>query len=1240
MTRNVSPFSLRRSGADVTGCVEAAKIALGRGALSFERRIVLATLFAVLLMRERPAAAWAPSETSEAGGAWGNGAWNEGQSALDGSIGLEGMSYLNPAATAETGGPGSYTALAAKLSASHEGSVFEAVAKPEGEILLNADHSIYAEMPEGYVATSRELSPNLSLALGRKLEDWNRLDETWELGIWQPRYRWDYLNPEQVALTGATLEGHSGVFSFQFFATPVFIPERGVPVDVTGGSVTAGGDGHWFIPPPATAQVMGQSTPVLYNLAMPSLSSIVMNPGTSLRVRVGPEEGPWTAGAWALKPMNQLLLATDGFLNASQSDQPIDATIHPRVVYDQLWSAEAGYRQGRLDSWISLLQERPIMDVVPDTWIAQEAVPSLAISPGVSLKLEDLPDNDAPARLSASYLWQRGGNAADSGDTAISTGTASIYESRYPFQDAVMVEGNSPVPGPWGRSLSGHSRALYDLDHEGLILSGDFTTSRANAGPWAWARISWPRARKPRTRTIMSAGIGRTIGFMPRSAMFSDQRTKTGRQPEICTPDFRSSRCRSSFFGLLCAALLGLSSCLQFDRTPVSSQPLTFDPGSAQCLGKSSVTLTNLVEGNGDAASVNALFDCARDSLGLFVQNVKGADPSYYAPTELRAFMEKYFLGGTTISDPLLAQTMILKTVLFGGAATQIAPAEITAALNLLETTRQQALALLPWFPLTSEHLEQLSPGDFAAAVGAIQGAMQALSNVLGTVGQSYAFSDFSAFLQDLIPILDSPDARASLASLQAQLGGISDLKQLLSPSPDAAIGGQEWAGLFGDASTAYTLWLTYWNLNARLGSFMVGDGRVAFVGWTGQRLAFLDQVVSRHGDAGVAQAELNQLASDWLGSSVTVAGFPVDLAIFEQTLTPILSRVLTGDVFDSSHHRVLGSGLNHAVVAKLEQYLAEWNAGQAYVEAAFTSAGDGDQITTDGSAPAGALGFCPRSWRQLPPGDPGTGASPIAFASEQRLRELIEAPETWQLFAPRRGEISFPEPLNDRHHSFNDLTTLNWMYEIAFMLMRGYIDDPTRMPPETGALGQSLYQSGAMESEVARFYQDFKPFGVAIKLFAPDDDSVPADRFRDANLFLYASNGDNLLDPEEGQQLLAFLVSADRLADRFHFAIGRMAAPRGPWISTAAHGRCPVLSADALGESRHDSSATCRGFSDTTPGSAPRRPRASSSFSSRPRGRAVTRTRCSARTMLSASPRSSSTSKRFSGASIRTATA
>lgn len=629
--------------------------------------------------------------------------------------------------------------------------------------------------------------------------------------------------------------------------------------------------------------------------------------------------------------------------------------------------------------------------------------------------------------------------------------------------------------------------------------------------------------------------------------MFSDQRTKTGRQPEICTPDFRSSRCRSSFFGLLCAALLGLSSCLQFDRTPVSSQPLTFDPGSAQCLGKSSVTLTNLVEGNGDAASVNALFDCARDSLGLFVQNVKGANPSYYAPTELRAFMEKYFLGGTTISDPLLAQTMILKTVLFGGAATQIAPAEITAALNLLETTRQQALALLPWFPLTSEHLEQLSPGDFAAAVGAIQGAIQALSNVLGTVGQSYAFSDFSAFLQDLIPILDSPDARASLASLQAQLGGISDLKQLLSPSPDAAIGGQEWAGLFGDASTAYTLWLTYWNLNARLGSFMVGDGRVAFVGWTGQLLAFLDQVVSRHGDAGVAQAELNQLASDWLGSSVTVAGFPVDLAILEQTLTPILSRVLTGDVFDSSHHRVLGSGLNHAVVAKLEQYLAEWNAGQAYVEAAFTSAGDGNQITTDGSAPAGALGLLPAQLAQLPPGDPGTGASPIAFASEQRLRELIEAPETWQLFAPSRGEISFPEPLNDRHHSFNDLTTLNWMYEIAFMLMRGYIDDPTRMPPETGALGQSLYQSGALESEVAQFYQDFKPFGVAIKLFAPDDDSVPADRFRDANLFLYASNGDNLLDPEEGQQLLAFLVSADRLADRFHFAIVADGCPTGP---------------------------------------------------------------------------------------------
>src|SRR5205814_9510507 len=83
------------------------------------------------------------------------------------------------------------------------GPFFEATARPEIMLLLApAKPQPFFEMPEAYVGTTREQS-DLQIAAGRKLEHWNRLDDDWRLGIWQPRYRWDYLDPETVGLTGA-----------------------------------------------------------------------------------------------------------------------------------------------------------------------------------------------------------------------------------------------------------------------------------------------------------------------------------------------------------------------------------------------------------------------------------------------------------------------------------------------------------------------------------------------------------------------------------------------------------------------------------------------------------------------------------------------------------------------------------------------------------------------------------------------------------------------------------------------------------------------------------------------------------------------------------------------------------------------------------------------------------------------------------------------------------------------------
>jgi hypothetical protein len=93
-----------------------------------------------------------------------------------------------------------------------------------------------------------------------------------------------------------------------------------------------------------------------------------------------------------------------------------------------------------------------------------------------------------PAKLAVSYLWQIGGNAPDasSADFALGAGSASesIFERRYPFQDAVRLDLRSPLPGTLKKSMSGSSRILYDLGHSGVLLSGELVYAPAIKRSW------------------------------------------------------------------------------------------------------------------------------------------------------------------------------------------------------------------------------------------------------------------------------------------------------------------------------------------------------------------------------------------------------------------------------------------------------------------------------------------------------------------------------------------------------------------------------------------------------------------------------------------------------------------------------------------------------------------------------------------------------------------------------------
>jgi hypothetical protein len=350
----------------------------------------------------------------------------------------------------------------------------------------------YAEVPELYGGIS-PVSPELGnegairILAGRKLEHWSHLDEQWSLGIWQPRFRWDYLHPETVGLTGAYLEIERPLIKIVAWGSPIFVPERGAQVTTDGGLFESGS--RWFVPPPRTVRLFGVDTPVNYTLAMPAVSDLVAHPGASVMARVGQDEGVWGSVGFAYKPINQLLLADEGSerLASTPDGIYIPAIIHPRVEYHALTSIEAGYESERARAWVSALSEHPFRDETPAAWNTEEITPAFALSATADVRLAGSRSRETRGELS--WLGEWGGNAGDRGPDAPG-GEASQFEARYPYQTAVSAGVRTSAIERW----EGATRLIYDIGHRGTIWSTEV-------------------AYRPWRRWALAAGVDLTTSF-------------------------------------------------------------------------------------------------------------------------------------------------------------------------------------------------------------------------------------------------------------------------------------------------------------------------------------------------------------------------------------------------------------------------------------------------------------------------------------------------------------------------------------------------------------------------------------------------------------------------------------------------------------------------------------------------------------------------------------------------------
>jgi len=313
------------------------------------------------------------------------------------------------------------------------------------------------DVNQAYIGTGSAVTWG-KFTVGRKVKQWNELDEAWKMGIWQPRFLWDPFQAGTSGLTGVFFDKQIGDLELTAFGSGLNVPELGYPRAFDNGKVLS--PSRWARPVPAELPLMpGLEVPVAYTLSMPDLTKLLLNPSVAVRARYGARRGFWGAAAYAYKPINQLQMAMDGFLDINSSFQ---VTLRPRIISHHVATLETGFQSEKWNVTLSSLLEVPVKDSTPASWTTQQLAPAIAVGPLVRWSPQGA---GRVPRLMMGYLLEAGGDAPDQGPLA--DPAQSAFDPRYLLQHALLLDGETDL----GSVVSAGSRAIVDIYHGSVMLS-------------------------------------------------------------------------------------------------------------------------------------------------------------------------------------------------------------------------------------------------------------------------------------------------------------------------------------------------------------------------------------------------------------------------------------------------------------------------------------------------------------------------------------------------------------------------------------------------------------------------------------------------------------------------------------------------------------------------------------------------------------------------------------------------
>ncbi|MCB0357266.1 MAG: hypothetical protein KDD40_09680, partial [Bdellovibrionales bacterium] len=293
----------------------------------------------------------------------------------------------------------------------------------------------------------------VDLSVGRKLENWSYADQTWSMGLWQPRFMWSRLRPVQNGLSGVFLAGSVKNFQWTTFASPISLPEMGPQFVYNEQQFSSANP--WFRPPARYATVPGlfKSDKIIYNYESPEIDRIIFHPSLAGQLK-WLKNNYFCQVNFAYKPMSQLVTSVYPYLdNSPPGNSRPEVDVYPFVADHRLVGGECGRQQTKgWHGYISVNHESPVRENRPENWVVKRTLETSMLT-----TLLGYQRGHTNIFFSLMNLW--GGDDQDSGRLA--SPTKSFFEQRYDYYRALKLGVTQKVS-----SLMWDVDVIWDFEQE------------------------------------------------------------------------------------------------------------------------------------------------------------------------------------------------------------------------------------------------------------------------------------------------------------------------------------------------------------------------------------------------------------------------------------------------------------------------------------------------------------------------------------------------------------------------------------------------------------------------------------------------------------------------------------------------------------------------------------------------------------------------------------------------------